>query len=276
MVLCSFYEGLNKYLKVSRMNKVWTITFKVCALSIALILTGCVKHTTYPRLDNSQPYLAVPPQQLIAGSSVEDRPIMYYVLGQGPEVVFIMATIHGDEPAGTPLVKKLADYLQQQRKFLEGRTVVLMPLANPDGLARNTRQNAKGVDLNRNFASQNRINNEDFGLTPLSEPEAYIIEQLIRQFKPDRIVSIHQPYGCIDYDGPGQMLANHMAKYCDLPVKKLGALPGSLGSFAGETLGIPTITFEMQENDSKLDSEILWQRYGKALLAAITYPDPVQ
>jgi len=276
MVLCSFYEGLNKYLKVSRMNKVWTITFKVCALSIALILTGCVKHTTYPRLDNSQPYLAVPPQQLIAGSSVEDRPIMYYVLGQGPEVVFIMATIHGDEPAGTPLVKKLADYLQQQRKFLEGRTVVLMPLANPDGLARNTRQNAKGVDLNRNFASQNRINNEDFGLTPLSEPEAYIIEQLIRQFKPDRIVSIHQPYGCIDYDGPGQMLANHMAKYCDLPVKKLGALPGSLGSFAGETLGIPTITFEMQENDSKLDSEILWQRYGKALLAAITYPNPVQ
>jgi len=276
MVLCSFYEGLYKYLKVSRMNKVWTITFKVCALSIALILTGCFKHTTYPKLDDSQPYLAVPPQQLIAGSSVENRPIMYYVLGQGPEVVFILSTIHGDEPAGTPLVKKLADYLQQQRKFLEGCTVVLMPVANPDGLARNTRQNTNGVDLNRNFASQNRINNEEFGLTPLSEPEAYIIEQLIRQFNPDRIVSIHQPYGCIDYDGPGQMLANHMAKYCDLPVKKLGALPGSLGSFAGVTLGIPTITFEMKENDSKLDTEILWQRYGKALLAAIVYPDPIQ
>ena len=276
MVLCSFNEGLYKCLKVSRMNKVRTIIFRVCVLSIALILTGCFKHTTYPQLDDSQIDLAVPPQQLIAGRSVENRPVMYYVLGRGPEVVFILSTIHGDEPAGTPLVKKLADYLQQQRKFLEGHTVVLMPLANPDGLARNTRQNAKGVDLNRNFASQNRINNEEFGLTPLSEPEAYIIEQLIRQFNPDRIVSIHQPYGCIDYDGPGQMLANHMAKYCDLPVKKLGALPGSLGSFAGETLGIPTITFEMLENDSKLDSEILWNMYGNALLAAIVYPDPVQ
>ena len=276
MVLCSFNEGLYKCLKVSRMNKVRTIIFRVCVLSIALILTGCFKHTTYPQLDDSQIDLAVPPQQLIAGRSVENRPVMYYVLGRGPEVVFILSTIHGDEPAGTPLVKKLADYLQQQRKFLEGHTVVLMPLANPDGLARNTRQNAKGVDLNRNFASQNRINNEEFGLTPLSEPEAYIIEQLIRQVNPDRIVSIHQPYGCIDYDGPGQMLANHMAKYCDLPVKKLGALPGSLGSFAGETLGIPTITFEMLENDSKLDSEILWNMYGNALLAAITYPNPVE
>jgi len=276
MVLCSFNEGLYKCLKVSRMNKVRTIIFKVCALSIALILTGCFKHTTYPQLDDSQIDLAVPPQQLIAGRSVENRPIMYYVLGRGPEVVFILSTIHGDEPAGTLLVKQLADYLQQQRRLLEGHTVVLMPLANPDGLGRNTRQNAKGVDLNRNFASQNRINNEEFGLTPLSEPEAYIIEQLIRQFNPDRIVSIHQPYGCIDYDGPGQMLANHMAKYCDLPVKKLGALPGSLGSFAGETLGIPTITFEMLENDSKLDSEILWNMYGNALLAAITYPNPVE
>lgn len=258
------------------MNKVYTIVLRVCALSIALILTGCFKHTTYPQLDESDVDIAVPPQQLIAGSSVENRPIMYYVLGRGPEVVFILSTIHGDEPAGTPLVNKLAYYLQQHHKFTEGRTVVIIPIANPDGLARNTRQNAKGVDLNRNFATQNRINNEDFGLKALSEPEAYIIEQLIRQFNPDRIVSIHQPYGCIDYDGPGQMLANHMAKYCDLPVKKLGALPGSLGSFAGETLGIPTITFEMQGNDSKLDSEILWNMYGNALLAAITYPNPVE
>jgi len=289
MVLCSFYEGLYKYFKVSRMNKVWTITFKVCALSIALILTGCFKHTTYPKLDDSQPYLAVPPQQLIAGTSVEDRPIMYYVLGQGPEVVFILATIHGDEPAGALLVKQLADYLQQQQTLLKGHTVVLMPVANPDGLAKNSRNNANNVDLNRNFESANRINKEEFGLTALSEPEAHIINRFIKQYSPERIVSIHQvvdtgpeglatmmPTGCLDYDGPGQMLANHMAKYCDLPVQKLGASPGSLGSYAGVTLGIPTITFEMQKNDSKLDSEILWQRYGKALLAAIVYPDPIQ
>jgi protein MpaA len=61
-----------------------------------------------------------------------------------------------------------------------------------------------------------------------------------------------------------------------LPVKKLGAKPGSLGSYAGVDLGIPVITFEMRQNDSKLDSETLWRRYGKALVAAIVYPDKVE
>ena len=76
--------------------------------------------------------------------------------------------------------------------------------------------------------------------------------------------------GC---DGPGQQLANHMAQYCDLPVKKLGAKPGSLGSYAGETLGIPIITVEMLAEDSDLDYESLWRKYGKMLLAAITFPN---
>ena len=66
-----------------------------------------------------------------------------------------------------------------------------------------------------------------------------------------------------------------MAQYCALPVKKVGARPGSLGSYAGVTLGIPIITFEMTEADSKLNSEAIWQKYGRALLAAIVYPDAV-
>lgn len=262
--------------------------FKVCALSAVLTLAGCFKPTTYPQLDTSQDYLPIPVRQSIAGISVEKRPIMYHVIGQGPEVIFILAAIHGDESAGIPLAKRLADYLQKQQVLLRGRTVVLMPVANPDGLAKNSRYNANEVDLNRNFESPNRINKEEFGLMALSEPEAHIINRFIRQYTPERIVSIHQvmdtgpeglatlmPTGCIDYDGPGQMLANHIAQYCDLPVKKLGASPGSLGSYAGVTLGIPTITFEMQKNDSNLNPDILWQRYGKALLAAITYPNPV-
>ena len=148
-------------------------------------------------------------------------------------------------------------------------------MANPDGYANNTRYNAKGVDLNRNFEAANRINTRQTGLIPLSEPEARVIRQLIQEYKPDRIVSIHQPLSCIDYDGPGKMLADRMGQYCALPVKKVGARPGSLGSYAGVTLGIPIITFEMTEADSKLDSVALWQKYGRALLAAIVYPDAV-
>ena len=132
------------------------------------------------------------------------------------------------------------------------------------------------MDLNRNFPAANRINDKQCGATALSEPEARVVKQLIEQYSPDRIVSIHQPLSCIDYDGPGTTLAVRMAQYCDLPVKKLGPKPGSLGSYAGVELGIPIITFEMRPNDSPLDSKALWERYGKALIAAIVYPDPVK
>jgi protein MpaA len=269
-------------------NKKFVIIIELCIL-LGILSGGCYKPTNYPQVDTSINYLPVPVRQSVAGISVEKRPIMYHVIGQGQEVVFFLAAIHGNEPGGIPLMNRLADFLQQnQQKLLRGRTVVILPAANPDGVAENSRYNANGVDLNRNFDTQNRINNKEFGLTPLSEPEAHIINQLIRQYNPDRIVSFHQvmdtgpeglaakmPNGCIDYDGPGQALANHMAKYCDLPVNKLGANPGSLGSYAGLTLGIPTITFEMQKNDSKLNPQILWQHYGNALLAAITYPNPI-
>jgi len=269
MFLQLIYTGL----RISLTSKKRAILIRILLLWVLLCIMGCYKPVKYPELDPA----LIPARQIKAGMSVEKRPIEYHVIGKGPEVILIMSAIHGDEPAGIPIVEQLAEYLRQSRQgFLNGRTVVLLPFANPDGIAKNTRYNANGVDLNRNFATKNRINNEKYGLAPLSEPESYIISQIIRQYKPDRIVSIHQPYACIDYDGPGQMLAGHMARYCDLPIKKLGASPGSLGSYAGETLGIPTITFEMQEIDSDLEPRVLWHKYGQALLAAIIYPESVE
>ncbi len=153
---------------------------------------------------------------------------------------------------------------------------MLLAVANPGGMAHNSRFNANGVDLNRNFPASNRVNDKRFGATAFSEPEARLVKQLIEQYSPDRIVSIHQPLACIDYDGPGITLAARMAQYCSLSVKKLGAKPGSLGSYAGVDLRLPVITFEMRQNDSKLNSDTLWRRYGKALIAAIIYPDMVE
>ena len=254
----------------------------VCTLSAVLALAGCYESTAYPELVTtlpSSPYsptLTVPGQYRIVGTSVQRLPILSFVLGQGPDVTFILAAIHGNEPAGTPLVRRLGKYLQQQPHLMKGRRVVLLAVANPDGMAHSSRFNANGVDLNRNFPASNRLNNKQSGATALSEPEARLVKQLIEQYSPDRIVSIHQPLACIDYDGPGTTLAVQMAQYCSLPVKKLGAKPGSLGSYAGVDLGIPVITFEMRQNDSKLNSETLWRRYGTALVAAVVYPDPVK
>ena len=215
-------------------------------------------------------------QHHIVGSSVRNTPIMTHVFGQGPNVTLILATIHGDEPAGTPLLRTLAQHIKNNLELANGRTIILLPLANPDGLAQNTRYNAKGVDLNRNFSAANRINSDATGRFALSEPEARIIADLIDQYEPHRIVTLHQRRnrqpGCIDYDGPAAPIARRMAQFCDLPVNKLGAMPGSLGSYAGLALRIPIITFEMQTADSQLSTDALWRKYGKALRAAITYP----
>ena len=261
---------------VFEMNKKWVRISTLCILFGILAFAGCVEPIRYPEIVGEVPTAVFPSRYRIVGQSVQNRPMLCLEMGEGSDITFILASIHGDEHAGTPLVRHLASYLRQHQAMLKGRKVVLMAVANPDGYANNTRYNAKGVDLNRNFEAANRINTRQTGLIPLSEPEARVIRQLIQEYKPDRIISIHQPLSCIDYDGPGKMLADHMGQYCALPVKKVGARPGSLGSYAGVTLGIPIITFEMTDADSKLDSAALWQKYGRAMLAAIVYPDAVQ
>ena len=258
------------------MNEKWVKISSLCILFGVLTFAGCVEPVQYPQIVGELPTAVIPTRYRIVGSSVQRRPIMCLELGDGSDVTYIMSTIHGNEAAGTPLVRRLSWYLREHPAMLDGRKVVLMAVANPDGMVNGSRYNAKGVDLNRNFEAANRINTKQTGLLPLSEPEAVIIKRLIQEYKPDRIVSIHQPLSCIDYDGPARMLADRMGQYCALPVKKLGARPGSLGSYAGLTLGIPIITFEMTQADSQLNSEALWQKYGRALLAAIVYPDPLQ
>jgi protein MpaA len=215
------------------------------------------------------------PEKRVVGMSVEGSEIECQTLGRGSNVVLILATIHGNEAAGTPLVRLLADYLAEHPAVLRGRRVVLMPLANPDGYALNTRHNANGIDLNRNFPAPNFTSTDRHGARPLSEPESRALYAVLRDYRPDQIVSIHQPAACVDYDGPAEELARAMSAYTDLPVKRIGSLPGSLGSYAGITLGKPIVTLELPATASQMDDEELWDRYGDVLLAAIRYPDPI-
>ena len=257
--------------RISNINNKSFITLALLFSTFAF--TGCYKPAEEPVIVRMLPLTPKPAVlRSIAGESIENRPIAYTVLGQGPDVIFIMAAIHGNENAGTPLVHRLESHLQQHPELLEERRIVLLPIANPDGVARNSRYNARGIDLNRNFQASNRINSYRFGYRALSEPEARAIALLIRLYAPDRIVSIHQPLACIDYDGPSRELADRMAEYCKLPLKKIGAKPGSLGSYAGMTIGIPVITLELPHAADTFNQEQLWQQYGPALTAAIAYP----
>jgi len=243
-----------------------------------LAISGCYEPEPKPLVVGELPTLVLPPaeappaQHRLVGRSIQGRPIMIQILGQGDDTVLVMGAIHGNEPASATLVNGLVDYLRSNRDLLEGRRVVLLPVANPDGLAAGTRENIRRIDLNRNFETANRVDDETNGLRPLSEPESRALQSVLKDYNPSRIVSIHQPLTCIDYDGPGRALAARMAQYCDLPMKKLGAKPGSLGSYTGETLGIATITLELPAEASKQSEDALWNKYGKALLAAVLFP----
>jgi protein MpaA len=214
------------------------------------------------------------PGRMEIGRSVEGRPIECVVIGHGPDTVHIIASIHGDEPAGTPLVEKLITHLDGAPELAEGRRIVVVPNANPDGMAAGLRHNVRGVDLNRNFPASNYNRSQPHGNRPLSEPESRALNELFRRYPPDRVVSIHQPRSlppCVDYDGPGEALAVAMSRVCDLPMKKLGSRPGSMGSYVGLSLGVPIITVEIPRFAEDGDGDVLWQRYGRMLLAAIEF-----
>jgi protein MpaA len=263
------------------MDRASSLVTRICLLSGLLALAGCYEPEPAPKITGELRTLELPAPEppparhKLVGRSVKRRPIMAQILGDGSDTTLIMAGIHGDETAGPVLVNQLTNYLRRNRHLLEGRRVVLLPVANPDGVTARTRENVRGIDLNRNFQATNREDNEVNGYRPLSEPESRALHALIKEYDPSRIVSIHQPLNCIDYDGPAKALATRMAQQCDLEVKKIGARPGSLGSYTGETLGIATITLELPPAAEGMSDNALWEKYGKALLAAILYPQAV-
>jgi len=210
------------------------------------------------------------------GNSVAGRPLIATIHGDGGHgetTILILATIHGNEAVGTPLVKWLDTYLTQHPEVVVGKRVILVPVANPDGMADRTRANHHGVDLNRNFPASNYTAVSSHGNAALSEPESRALHDFICKYAPSRIITLHQPLTCIDYDGPAEPLARAMAAHTRLPLKKLGGLAGSLGSFAGENRHIPVVTVEFSRGDNDLTAEGMWYRYGRMMLAGICYPD---
>lgn len=219
----------------------------------------------------SEQVQSLPGQWRIAGWSVEHRPIMLKEYGSAKDVILILAGIHGDETAGTALLEELARYLDVHPEVIAGHEILVVPKANPDGMAASTRQNSRGVDINRNFPAFNRSGTQESGPRPLSEPESWAIWQIIWRYRPGRIITIHQPLGCIDYDGPGQDLAEAMAQLCGLQVRRLGSRPGSLGSYNEQIGNRPIITMELPQSEVELDGQQLWAKYGKALIKAIQW-----
>ncbi len=168
--------------------------------------------------------------------------------------LLVFAGIHGEEPETTYALSRA---LRQLADPPDHCAVVLA--ANPDGLIRGTRGNARGVDLNRNFPSRDwqpkpvthRSTLEDASDVLLSpgdhagsEPETQALLALIGELQPDCVVALHAPLACID-DANGSAFGQRIATRTGMPfVRDVGyPTPGSFGSWGAEH-GVAVVTYE--------------------------------
>jgi murein tripeptide amidase MpaA len=102
---------------------------------------------------------------------------------------------------------------------------------NPDGVAHNTRQNARAVDLNRNFPGwkpNGRPGNVYYpGTGALSEPESKVMYAAIAKIKPTLFVTYHQHLNVIDFGGGNKAAVATYARQTRMRVATLPSYPGS-------------------------------------------------
>ncbi len=213
------------------------------------------------------------------GASVEERAIFKAEFGSGDDVTLVIGGFHGSEPSSAYVALRLAEFLAYQPGALKaGKRVVLVPILNPDGFVRKERRNARGVDLNRNWPTENwgqRPPRREVYAGPeaASEPETKALMKLLETAPPGRIISIHAPLAQNNYDGPGgEKLARLMARFNRYPVTGyIGyPTPGSFGTWAGIERKIPMVTLEVDKREAAGgEFEKLWDENRAALMAVI-------
>ena len=156
-------------------------------------------------------------QKAIIGKSVQGRPIKAFRLGErGKPKVLLIATMHGDEGATRQILQSLRD-----RRPIHGLNLWVVPVYNPDGLARGTRKNAHDVDLNRNFPYHwaDLDGSYESGPRAGSEPETRAMMKFLKKVRPRWIISFHQPLHGVDTDTKDEGFASRVAAKLRLPRK---------------------------------------------------------
>ena len=157
-------------------------------------------------------------EKVVIGRSVQQRPIVAWHLGeQGRHIptVMIVSTMHGNERQ----IRQIPEALRDGRP-IHGIDLWVVPVMNPDGLAHDTRQNAHGVDLNRNFPTGwvHTSGHYGGGPRPASEPETRAMMRFLLEVRPDRMISFHQPLHGVDLDPRRPGFSHRIGRALHLPV----------------------------------------------------------
>jgi len=199
------------------------------------------------------------------GRSRDDVALRVFLpAGSAPVDGLLVAAQHGEEASTALVVRRLLE-----RVSGHATRWAVVPVLNPDGLINGTRQNAAGVDLNRNFPAaswraddsftfppgiaderrvlENRTNLSSPGARAGSEPETQALISLVHRLRPPLVVDIHSPLALVFPRGevPPSIL-EALCRAADLPIDDdVGACPGAFDDWLLEA-GIPAIVYEVE------------------------------
>jgi protein MpaA len=205
----------------------------VAALSLGILGSSATASAT-SQPDGSLPAPSTTAPEAVeiipVGMSLEGRPITAVRRGDpSGRRVLIFGVIHGDEQAGLQIVAEL-----RRLPVPAGVDLYLVESMNPDGVANNTRGNANGVDLNRNFPYNWGPLAEPgdwqyAGPSAASEPETQAVVELIGALHPDLVIWYHQDLFTI---APGQGRDGAIrARYAELTGLPMESVTG--GTYTG-------------------------------------------
>lgn len=209
----------------------------------------------------------------------------------------ILCGVHGDEITPVKFCWNAIAELQKSFYRFDNKMVVIAPLVTPDSflISRPTRTNAAGVDVNRNFPTEDwkadahkkwthnhrKDKRRNPGPHAASEQETIFQMNLIKRYKPNKIITVHSPLTMLDYDGPSlqiekgrpakELLEEMSKKSSGYRVSKYPIFPGSLGNWAGKEKQIPTYTLELP-NSNPAEADKFWELFKDAIIYAIDNP----
>jgi protein MpaA len=166
--------------------------------------------------------------------------------------VLVLGGVHGDEIEGVVLARALMGKLIESP--IPNLKVTVVPEFNIEGILLKTRQNYRGVDLNRNLPTKDWSSNYTKiryypGSEPASENENKALNEYLEKKQVDFIISLHSWKPMLNVNGDCSPIADHISKETGLIIKEdIGyPTPGSLGTFTGLERGLPTLTYELQK-----------------------------
>jgi protein MpaA len=150
---------------------------------------------------------------IVIGHSVLGQPLRAYEVGNpaSPDKVLVVGCIHGNEPAGIAVVSRL-------ERTHPSFDLWVIPTVNPDGCARGTRPNARGVDLNRDFYAK-------------TQPETRAVAAFIRRINPRVSIWYHQHQNLVRAWGASMPVARRYARLSGMRFRALRWPNGSASNW---------------------------------------------